>query len=492
MTLKARHTFFYFSVLALISVLYFPRIASYGLFMDGSIYGTISHNLALGDGDMWHPMYHNYYALEGVSGAVFYEHPPLVFWMQSYFFKVFGDGFYVENIYSTIILVLHILVITFFYRSITNHTQTTWRAWPVLLFWYMVPTISWSFPQNMLDNTMSLWSLLAVWAVFVSIKRDHFMWAVVAGLLIGLGFLTKGPMALFPLGAAFLYWLAKFWTVRDYSFLRAFYKTSALFFGFSMVALNVYMYPESHEFILQYFKQQVIPSVAGKREMANTIGAHLSIVVDMVVEYAVLYVPILALWVYARIFRKEKLPKMSTNALWLLLVGFSATLPIALSAKSHSFYLISGAPLMAMALVVYIQDLIQEVVDSLLITLRLRSFWEVGVALLFLVSMGMTTLKWGNQHRDEDVFMDLVSLAQKVPSRDTIGFSPDLSSRATLHSNLERHGLIYLNPDWQKQQVVIVGMAVDTLFLDSLSQNAFQEVAGAGHAFKIFEKSTKK
>ena len=80
--------------LVIFLALLFPFILQEGLFMDGLMYSTISHNLANGIGTYWYPSYSE------TIYPVFNEHPPLGFILQSFFFQVLGDGFYIEKIYS--------------------------------------------------------------------------------------------------------------------------------------------------------------------------------------------------------------------------------------------------------------------------------------------------------------------------------------------------------------------------------------------------------
>ena len=74
-------------VALLAAFLLLPSMATIGMFMDGTIYAAISRNLAEGVGTMW--------ALHFSAGLfpVFREHPPLVFWLQSFFFRLLGDGY---------------------------------------------------------------------------------------------------------------------------------------------------------------------------------------------------------------------------------------------------------------------------------------------------------------------------------------------------------------------------------------------------------------
>lgn len=498
MRYKNYHKLIYYTVLALIALLYLPRIADFGLFMDGSFYGTIAHNMALGDGRFWSPIFHNFHHEQLAQSTIFYEHPPLMFWLESWFFRIFGDGFYVENIYGSVILVLHVLTLTYFFRALTQKKYSIYAAWPVILLWYAVPTISWSFSQNMIDNTLSLWVLWSVWVVFVGLRKDHFLYAVIAGVLMGLAVLTKGPLGFFPMAAVGLYWLASFLTQAKgfrYPFFRAFYKTVALIFGFGIVALNVYMIPAGQAFMTQYIHQQVIPSVTGQREMSNTLAEHLSIIQDMFVEYAPMYGVAILLWLFFR-QRHSSSPaimiarKNNTRfAVWMLLVGISSTLPIALSAKSHSFYLISGVPYFAMAVGLYWVNDLDSLVQKIALKPMKSLIWRGAIIAIFVFSVISMVVQWGDYKRDHDLLVDIELLSQKMPTDTVVGILPSLHDWATFDSNLERHLRIQTNRDWAEEQVVLTRVEPDSVWLARLADRHYVPLEGAWRAFLVFVRS---
>ena len=80
---------------ALIAFRLLPGLAQPGMFFDGVTYATISRNLAIGVGDLAHPS-----LVPGDAG--FYDSPPLVFLLESGFFRALGDHYWVEKIYSAL------------------------------------------------------------------------------------------------------------------------------------------------------------------------------------------------------------------------------------------------------------------------------------------------------------------------------------------------------------------------------------------------------
>ena len=72
-------------------ILTFPRLLSYGMFLDGQIYSSISRNFAEGFGTFWKPYY------TGTTFPIFYEHPPFVLHLQSFGFKLFGEVYFIDH-----------------------------------------------------------------------------------------------------------------------------------------------------------------------------------------------------------------------------------------------------------------------------------------------------------------------------------------------------------------------------------------------------------
>ena len=95
---------------------FLPRIMEPAMFIDGLIYATISHNMANDIGNFWNPEIINFHVFHYLNGPIFYEHPPLMFYLESLFFRILGDGFIVERIFCSVILLAHVLLILLIFK----------------------------------------------------------------------------------------------------------------------------------------------------------------------------------------------------------------------------------------------------------------------------------------------------------------------------------------------------------------------------------------
>jgi 4-amino-4-deoxy-L-arabinose transferase-like glycosyltransferase len=73
-------------VFSIFCLLVCPKILEMGKNGDGTEYASIARNMSEGLGTFWAPY------LDDTNWPVHWEHPPLIYWIQSIFFRLFGDG----------------------------------------------------------------------------------------------------------------------------------------------------------------------------------------------------------------------------------------------------------------------------------------------------------------------------------------------------------------------------------------------------------------
>src|SRR3954451_14950195 len=99
-----------------------PRLAHRGMFVDGVTYASIARNLAEGRGTFWVPAY------TATLYPEFHEHPPLGFWLQSLWFRVFGDHLWVERLYTLTAGLITAALIAAIWRRLNARDGTTTLA----------------------------------------------------------------------------------------------------------------------------------------------------------------------------------------------------------------------------------------------------------------------------------------------------------------------------------------------------------------------------
>ena len=153
-----KHLPFRIFTLAIFIGLIIPLLVQDGMFMDGVLYTAVAKNQAEGFGSFWYPIFADTWNKHGVH--TFHEHPPLVFGIQSLFFKIFGTSIYVERFYSLLSAIITAWLIHINWKALfQNQKHLIKFSWLPILFWIIIPICFWSFQNNMQENTMGIFTL---------------------------------------------------------------------------------------------------------------------------------------------------------------------------------------------------------------------------------------------------------------------------------------------------------------------------------------------
>src|SRR5688572_28507995 len=152
-------------VILALGLIIVPSYFQEGMFFDGLTYAAIGRHLSAGHGEFWAPYY-----TEGFDP--FYMHPPLEFGILSFFFNVFGNHVYTEEVYNFIVLALTVLFISLIWkRSFPNHKRYSW--FPVFIF-SVCPVICWCYKWTMLENTLGLFLLVFVYCQLLGFEKKKY------------------------------------------------------------------------------------------------------------------------------------------------------------------------------------------------------------------------------------------------------------------------------------------------------------------------------
>lgn len=127
-------------------------LVTLGMAPDGTAYAGIARGLAAGEGSFWFPP-------SFVAGSSFHDHPPLGLYLQSLLFSLLGDHFWVENLYSALMLLFSVGVI----HQICRDLNVGDRSWYAALVFLIFPIVAFVYTNNFLEITMTTFTLLALW-----------------------------------------------------------------------------------------------------------------------------------------------------------------------------------------------------------------------------------------------------------------------------------------------------------------------------------------
>lgn len=412
----------------------------------------------------------------------FYEHPPLVFWIQSFFFRILGDHLFVERFYSllTALLTMGLLVKAWQIIWKENETMLDLSWFPVLL-WSIIPVNTWAFRNNLLENTMGIFTLMAIIFVMKILRSEKriYTFAAGAGIMVFLGALSKGFVALFPLAAPLLTWLV----FRKGHFRKM---AASTFFIILMpvVLLTILMlFPDAHTNLMTYFHKQVIKGITGQTKMVNTRWISM---IQLFMELLPILLLTGAVLIYCRL---KKLPSDAWNsntlkwALFLVAVGLSASLPLAISLKQSRYYLVPSFPYFALAGGVLIAPYLGRLTDLLKVSGRkFKTFRYISILFLTGVLIFSAT-RYGTIGRNADELIPMYKVGAIVPRGSTISICPSMWTEWNLHAYYYRYFRISLEPYQQPR----------TYFLREIRNNCmvplelYQEIPLQMNDFKLYK-----
>ncbi len=420
---------FYLSVFGIILIIISPSLLSDGMFLDGLLYAVISKNLANGIGDFWH------LHLTKTLSSIFFEHPPLAFGLQSLFFKILGDSIFVEKLYSFLTYVVTgIIIVKIWKKLIVNNSNQT--AWLPLLLWITIPLVFWAIPNNMLENTMMIFTSLSVLFILKSFENRRFLYLFLAGLSLFGAFLCKGFVGLFTF--SFIFWI--FIIKRNINFKRFFIDTSVLFFSALLPLIVLYFaVPESIDNILAYINKQVVGSV----QNVQTVETRFFILIRLFLELIPMFLLIILLVAFTF---KVKFSNSNIKWFWVfLLLGLSGVIPIMISMKQRGFYILATFPLFSIAFAL----LIVERVDYLIKKINTKGvkfkIYKYASILIFAIGVSLVLYNSNKIGRDKDKIEDVHSVGDIVSKNTIIAIEPKIRTDWSLHGYFARYYSISLN-----------------------------------------------
>ena len=381
-----------------------------GMFMDGLIYTSVASNMAEGVGSFWHPVY------TATQFPDFYEHPPLMMWMLSLWFRLFGTGMMAAKAYSVAVLLLTAALMVGVWKQLGFKTSLGWLP---LLMLTLIPDVALAAHNNYLEGTMTLFVLASVWLV---LRGEGVGWHLLAGLMLAAAFLTKGPTGLFPLALPALLWL--FGEPRGFG--QAAVGTLAMAAGLAApMALLWLGVPDAQEFLRKYFENQVI---GGMQVQVNSR----TFIVSALFSRTAVVLLIGAAAVLFGILRKSA-PWRPTRDSWrrfglMFALALCGTLPMMVSTKQRAFYLLTVFPFVALAVAALLEPLARHMEKQLQ-----RPAMTVATVAVLLAAVIANALHYGKPGRDKAMLTDMDLIAPALQEGETVTITPDLASNNSLH-----------------------------------------------------------
>ncbi len=380
------------------------------MFVDGITYATLARNLAEGTGT-WFSLHYT-----DTLAPVFYGHPPLWMWIESFFFRIFGDQVWVERFVSLLFFALFLFLL--------------WKVVKTPSFWLALLPLTlglcWWIPgQNLLEIPLAGGLLWLAYRAEQSEDHPRLVWYLIQGLIFTVVLMIKGPVAggILPGVVAFHWAGKKSWrTIGWHVFFLLF--VPALVFG-----LMVWFHAPAKLYAQQYVIQQFLGSALTEK----TAPYRWYVLERLFLEW----LPFWGLlgWAAWKSQREvwRTLPWAKIWPWWI--TGLASILPFLLIEKQSHFYLFPGVCLLLPGCI----RLLQHVKP---VTLAAFRPWMVGVWLVSTVVLGFI---FSTPTTDKRKIHEAVAHFAARHPKGTAAFTCHAQwTNWYLHAYLARHGKMSL------------------------------------------------
>lgn len=403
------------------------------MFFDGLVYASIARNLALGRGAYWQPHFTE------TLYPVFYEHPPLLFWVQSLGFH-FSPSVFVEKGFCALVFATTVLLLFRLLRTMApRNAPRVLVAACTVIPWLCYSETPFVHANNLLEGPLGLFALAATISFLQSTRArtrtGRAAWLGLGSVLVAAGVLTKGLPALFPLVVP----VADGWLGHRGPPGRALLASAgaAALTGGLLAALFA-IQPEAREFLHHYWNQQVAASLTGGRGGVGPGRSLLSLagyILEATAPSLILLgaIAVVRRWRGASSLRRAYL----RPALVLGAIALSGSVPLAVSARVSAYYLAPSLLYYAGAFGFLAAALTPPLPCPL--AGRIWRFLRSGLSVLLVAGLVWLAATPHAPARDES-YLNLVRTAATAGvGNERVGAPPGLRDDWALHAYLQRY-----------------------------------------------------
>lgn len=422
---------FFLIILSLFLLLISPNFLSRGMFIDGIVYSNFSKNFALGLGSFLHPYFSPTYLLN------FKSHPPMFFFIEGLFFKIFGLDFYIEKVFSVLCILISGFLMVKLYIKLGFKV-----SFLPFLFFVSIPLIFWSATNNIIENALMIFTTLSVLLYIYSLNKKRFFWIFLSGLSIAIGFSLKGFVALFPLSFPFIYWLV----ARKLSLKRMIIDTLLIVvFTCLPIIISIFSFPDAKTYFESYFKIQIMGSIT----IAQTVDSRFYIIGRFLSE---IITPIIIIIIFLIINKKKNIklfPKNEDTRIGLAISIFSLTaiLPIMITMKQSGFYMLPAFPFISIGIASIIDLRVKELLSKLEIKSKLFHIIKYSSFVLLFISFITCFSFYNSYSRDKELLSDIDKLASHLPSKALVNIPQEMRHEYSLIAYSARNYNISIDPN---------------------------------------------
>lgn len=437
---------FTFGVLILLTV---PKLIQDGMFLDGMLYTSVSHNLGNGIGSFWFPVFSpsNYNS----DSPFFHEHPPLVFGIQSLFFRLLGNSMYVERFYTFLTMCISAFLINVLWRTIYEREEQMKKlSWFPILFWITIPSCSWSYSNNMMENTMGIFTLTAVILSYKAVESRSNKPALLifSGVFVFLATMSKGLPGFFPLALPLLHWII----FRKKSFMIAIFQTLLIISAPAVLYFVLFKLPQSRESLSFYLTERLLSRISDRPTVGNRFYILKRLFTELIPQ--ILFTLLIILVPKLKKSSGQLTGNISLSALFFF-TGLAASVPMILTMVQRGFYLVPSFPYFAIGFSILIAPLVLKFKEGIITNAGKFKIFRILSIVLFVFAIGLSLLQKGKTVRDRDILHDVHTIGNAIPNKSALTINLDIATTYVLECYFIRYYYISLYIDEPKDYLMV-------------------------------------
>jgi 4-amino-4-deoxy-L-arabinose transferase-like glycosyltransferase len=464
-----KETFFYIAIAGIFMLIICHTWLSDGMFMDGTIYATLSKNLANGLGTFWRPHFTD------TLFPVFVEHPPLAFGLEAILYKVFGDSRFVERFYSLLTTIITGIIIASIWKQTLKKSSTGWLP---LFFWITMGTVQWASVNNMLENTLVIFICLSVLFYLKSQQSDRILFLLLSGFMLSLGFLTKGFVTFTPLAFPFFLWLFS----RNNKFFSMVSDSVIVLISSALPLILLYLFTGAHESLPEYINMAL-----NKISKGVTANSRFYIIYRLLMEllpaFGIILVFMLFSWKKRLSFRNMR--SNLRHAAVFFALGMAGVLPILTTMDQSTYFLLLSLPFFAISLGLLLNPFVEILLEKINYNSPGYRFFKLFGVIVLSSGVILSIYFSKSFNRDDYMLKDMRVILPQLKENTTINILPEMLQNWSLYTYYARYKNISLDPDLKNKHDYL--LITTSLYSDTIN-NGFARIDLNTKEYELFKR----
>ena len=292
----------------------------------------------------------------------------------------------------------------------------------------------------MLENTMMIFTTLAVWFYFLRLRSGSRLLLALASVSLILALFTKGVFCLYIWGVPFFDWLFR----RRSDFHTAVVDTLIIVLATVIPAVLLYYFAEPVRLNVDgYFQEQLIISL--ESELEHTVSNRFHILISFFKGI----LPQIVIGVAPILISRSKISVKDLRTgipsfLFFFFVALGGVLPIIISLKQRSFYIITVYPFFALGVSHYLLPVVNELMGRVNFKSRGFLFFRAFTWLTIFAGVAISFAQVGRIGRNESKVSDAYKIIEYTGRDLSIRVCSSMEEDWSLHGYYARYGHIGL------------------------------------------------